>query len=715
MVFCKPPRHGDTLRERTLRALTFAIAMWFVAAPWSGCASSGRSRTSAGEGADGPLFRRMQADRALRAERFDEAISVYQTLLEGTLNTPLEAATVQYHLSMAYWARAGRGAEAEAPAEATKADRASAVEVARAALKTLQSQPEESRRNLYGLVGRSLGAYLRAEGALDEAIDVYLRVLNATSDNGEDRVRTLYELGNAHFDRSNRRADHTTTEADSPEDLNTALRYLDDALNLARQLEGCPPILLVSINNSLGLIHNVRLQPALAVERFTEAERLCREHDIVAAQAEVLQNLVLALIEVGRYDDARTQSAQLQALPAAASDPRIMAALGLAQMKLGDLSQAREQFDLARHLARQDPDSPPDLSFMAQLACNAAAVAQALGEFDEAERYLQDAQRELASGGVDPRTTAVVQANLGRMYLTLERLDDAEVQLETVLQTLTRLQGPRHPDTLLLKLDLANLARARGHLAEAQERGEEALRGLAAALGRDHPQVALARMELATLYRDQQRCSEAVPQARRALETLDTWLGPSHRLAVLACLKAALIAADCRGGDEDDAAFRDLQTEAGKRFAELRNALGPKNVEVLGAMVSFADLMARTPAAYATALERYRKAEEGFREIYGDGAQSLAALRLKQGQLLARMERYEEALDTYDRALRLRDRALVRHPICAELLAGMGDVYDASGQRNRAVERWHEALRILTAAYGADHPRVRHFTEHRRP
>ena len=120
-------------------------------------------------------------------------------------------------------------------------------------------------------------------------------------------------------------------------------------------------------------------------------------------------------------------------MPAAASDPRTMATLGLARLELGDLHRAREHFDLARYAARLDPNCRADLSFMAQLACSAATAAQALGAFDEAERCLRDAQRELEAGGVDPRTAAVVQANLGRMFLTRERLDDAEAQLEEVL------------------------------------------------------------------------------------------------------------------------------------------------------------------------------------------------------------------------------------------------------------------------------------------
>ncbi len=680
-----------------------------------GCASPGHSAPGNLQRADQARFERVRADRMLRDGRFDEAIRAYLSLLEEVSDDTADPATIHLHLSKAYWARAGRVAEQDATAETLAADQQRAIESARTAYSALRDSVEESKRDLLGRAGRTLGGYLHAQDRLDEAIDVFRSVLTTSDTNDVGRLRTLYELGNACLDRSRRRSDRAGGNDDSPDDLISALRYLDEAREIARRVEDCPPELLASICNSLGLIHNVQLQPALAVERFAQAESLCREYGLTAIHADVLQNLVLALVETGRYTEARERCKQLEELPATASDPRAMVALGLALLKLGDLPQAQEQFDLARHIVLQDRDSGTDPDFMAQLACNAATVAQAMGAFDEAERYLKDAKRGAEAGTVDPRTVAVIQANLGRMYLTIERLDEAQTQLDEVLETLIRLQGAQHPDTLLVRLDLANLARARGYLVEAEEQGEAALRGLASALGNDHPQTAAARLELATLYRDDRRCPEAVALANQALAALDVRLGENHKLAVLACLKAALIAADCREEGTEDSEFRRLQEEAGRRFAHLRDTLGSKNIEVLRAMVYFAEVSARTPAAHATALERFREAEEGFLAFYTDGARSMAALRLKQGRLLARMGRLDEAMRVCDRALRLMNRDLHQQPIHAELLAVLGDIHESAGRHDQAIERWREALGILTAAYGPDHPRVLKFREQRVP
>ncbi|MHC4611138.1 MAG: tetratricopeptide repeat protein, partial [Planctomycetota bacterium] len=162
------------------------------------------------------------------------------------------------------------------------------------------------------------------------------------------------------------------------------------------------------------------------------------------------------------------------------------------------------------------------------------------------------------------------------------------------------------------------------------------------------------------------------------------------------------------------AQFDKLADEAAKRFRQLRATLGSKNVEVLAALATFADVNARTPAAYAHALERYREAEEGFLEVYGDGVLSLADVRLRHGKLLEKMDRQDEALRLYDRAARSIDRSLRQHPTRAALLAAMGDIFKAKGDLEQARPLWQEALTILRATYGSDHPRVRQFREQRR-
>ena len=645
------------------------------------------------------------------AGRWDDEIARYLGQLEKASADPRQAAGLHYELSRVYWDRAGRVDGREATAEALAADRQAALEHAQAAVSSLEACTDEVPPGTHGLLGRSLGRRFQGVGRTDEAIDVYQGLLDRSAAGDLDRVRTLHELGKAYAERGGRRAGEPPTGLTYRQDLEAALKRQTEALELAGGLEDCPPTLLASINNSLGLIYAEQSQSELAAERFAEAERLCAEHAGPAERANVLVNLIPALIETGRFEEVRTRIEQLKTLPEAATNPRILAALGVAFLKLGDFEEAATQFGISRTAAQADPDCLNDQTFMAQLACNIATCAQADGDYDEAERGLLDAQRRLEAGGVDPRTSAVIKANLGRMYLTLERLDEAEAQLRAVYDSLRELQGPQHVNTLLLLIDLANLARLRGHFVEAEQNCRDALQGLIAVRGENHPLVAQALLELASALLAQGRGAEALTEATRAMGILDATLGADHKQSVMACLKTALISADCRelpGGEER---FQSLFAEAAKRFRKLDH----HDVESLPALVQFADITARTPAAYDRALERYDQAEEGFLEIYGDGALTLAELRLQKGRLLERMGRQEEAFRVYGRALRSMDPSLERHPQRAELLAAVGDLYQARGETDRAGPLWAEAYRTLTATYGAEHPRVKRFRdEHRR-
>lgn len=698
-------------RATSAAMLTVGLALCSVVC--AGCGPSSKPGTKVLRTGGDTHRQRSEAARARQAKQFDAAIAKYEALLSEVGDDSSALAELRHQLSLCHWERAGRLGGEPATAETLARDQAGAIQYARDALSDLEQQGQQAPVALYAKVSWSLGGYLRGQGRVDQALEQYQRLLDRLDEDDINRVQTLHELGNAYLERSGRRGDTPPTMETDRQDLDSAFARQTEAMAIVQAMENAPPLLSAWIHNSLGLIHQRRMEAALAADSFAEAERICAEHGQPEQHSGVLLNLILALVEAGRLEDVRARCEELKALPGAAGEPRTLAALGFAALQLGDYDEARQQFDLARYAARVDPKCRDDLSFQAQLATNAATCAQAIGKYEEAERHLTDAHERLEAGGLDPRTSAVIRANLGRMYLTLERLDEAETQFEAVLAVFRELQGPKHPDTLLVLLDLASLARVRGHVAEARQRYEDALAGLAAARGADHPQTAQAQLELAGLLRDQGQCGKALAGATAALEILDERLGANHKQSVQACLQAALIAADCRELAEGAAQFQRLAREAGQRFAHLRETLGANNAEVLRATVYFADVTARTPAAFARALEKYREAEAGYRELFGDGVLSLADLRLRQGRLLEQMKRPDDAFRVYERAHRDMDSSLQRHPTRAALLAAMGDLCQAKGQAEQASRLWQEAYNILTSTYGADHPRVKQFSGQR--
>lgn len=641
-----------------------------------------------------------KADRDRRAGRYDEAIAGFEAALAEPMDDKAAEADTRHRLALAYWSRADQSAGGG------QADRAAAIDQASRAQQIVDSPGGDAPEELAWGIGRTLGRFLLVSGRNDEAIAQYQKTLSGRKAEPVETAWARYELGNAYLGRA-----MAAGATAGGSDLSSAQREYSAALSSLQGAADHPADLEASVYNSMGLVHQLRGEQSEAADRFAQADKVLKSAGMEGLRARVLANLLTALVEAGRLDEVRGPYEELKGNSAGRSDPRALAALGLAALQLGRFEESAEHFDLAKYQAKRNPAVSSDATFMAQLAVNAASCAQSVGDFEEAERNLTQASKELKSGGVAPRTRAIVLANLGRMYLTLERLDDAEKQLEEVRRITAGASGA---DAALIELDLANLARLRGHLNTATLHCQQALQGLKAAQGPDSPSVAHARLELASIYREQGRCDQAINEAQAAMQTLDSRLGKEHKDAVVACLKTALIVADCGETPAGAALFDRLESEARERFLAMRKQLGARNVEVLRALVYFADMNAHTPAAYKQALKQYEEAEEAFSSLWGEETPSIAAVRLKEGQLLEKLDRDNDAFRVYDRGQRRMGSNLKDHPIRGEFLAAMGDLQSKNGKQEEARKLWAEAYRIKRQAYGADDPRVKQFLEERK-
>lgn len=708
----RPPSAAIGSRIRRCR-LVVSLACTFLLPLGCQSGDASRPKTVILRGTD--RGRQTDAERHRQAGRYDEAIAIYTELLTEPSRGRTWDVLIRDGLAQAHWQRAGRAGGQPANPASREADRTAAIKFMRQALDAATGGDDAESSEAVARLGHRLGTYLVQSGRHDEAIRHYEQLLEGPlSTVGQARIRPLHELGNAYYARGGRRGDSPPTTQARRDDLDQAMKWQKAALSAAQSAEGLSPTLTASIHNSLALIHADRFESAKALDQYTAAVSALEETGDTLLLGETLGNMITELAEAGRLDEVQQRYDQLAALPQARSDPRLCAVLGLADLKRGRYAEAQPAFDLALHLAKNNPDESQDPAFLAEVLCQAAACALEVGAFEEADGYLREAEAMIDAGDVDPRTRSIILANRGRIYLALERFDEAEQALETRLSILRETQGPKHLDTLMVLLDLASLAQSRGHGGEALRRAGEAVTGLTELLGADHPTTAAARLDLASIQRNQGLCGEAVAGAHSAMATLDRALGPRHKRSVKACLEATLIAADCRETSEGSAAFGRLEREAAERFAAMRAQLGSDHVEVLQALVYFADISARTPAAMAGARQRYREAEDGYRAIMGEGALTVASLRLSRGRLLERMDRRDEALAVYQQALSDLDRNLSGHRIRAELLASLGDVEFAKGQFKEAQEHWQSAVRILADLYGRDDPRVTGFMDQRR-
>ena len=545
-------------------------------------------------------------------------------------------------------------------------------------------------------------------GESEQAVSVLESLEPRLTEPPDRRARLLHELGNAYLARAGRREGRFAGGAAFRDDLESARKRQAEALELATRSADTKSDLVGRIRNSLGLLCLRQADYARAVEHLAAAEEVFRASNDTGSQIHASTNRIQAMLEAGQYAEAQKACDDLLKLPGAEADPRVLSTAGVAAMSAGRFVDASVHFSVARTIGA-------DVGLKAEVTSNAAACAQEQGDFRMAEQMLTEALGMLDKPGVDPRSAAVIRANRGRMYLTLGRLDDAWRELSEVKRVQEELQGPQHPDALLSLLDLAAVAQEQAHLGEAQDLCERAMQGLTAALGEDHPAVAQARLLLASVLAARDRCSEAMDQVRRAVAVFDARLGRNHKVSVDAFLRALLTAAVCRESEAGGAAFAELYADAAPRIQNLRESLGPDHVAVLNAMVLLADISARTPAAYARALEVYQTAEVGFLKSFTDCHLSLAKLRAGEGRLLTAMGKPDEAVAICTRALGLACPGLEQHPARAALLEALGDAFSAQKADDRARRVYQEAYQILVGVYGREHPQAAAFAARHRP
>jgi len=98
------------------------------------------------------------------------------------------------------------------------------------------------------------------------------------------------------------------------------------------------------------------------------------------------------------------------------------------------------------------------------------------------------------------------------------RYIDAEPLLKLAFETLQRVLGKDHPNSIQSVNNLAALYISQRRYEEAQPLLKSALEACERVLGREHPQTLLTVNNLGELYRGQGRYDEAKPLLKRALE-----------------------------------------------------------------------------------------------------------------------------------------------------------------------------------------------------
>ena len=276
---------------------------------------------------------------------------------------------------------------------------------------------------------------------------------------------------------------------------------------------------------------------AAEAERAREAERALIELDRAERVAEFLEHVLLGIdpaVARGRDTEllesllgvAERQIAE-KAEGNAEVEATIRRILGGAYIALGRVDEATAQLERALELreATLGPDAPDTLQSLEDLG----GAHLAAGRWDEAvavfERCLEG---RAATLGAEHRDTLHAKMNLGSALHEAADDERAELLLRELLVELEREYGPTHEDTLLVVNNLAGALEDLGRPEEALALYRRALEGQLTTKPHDHPHVLAALNNLGAVYAGLGRWEEAEPLIAQALETKRRILPEGH-------------------------------------------------------------------------------------------------------------------------------------------------------------------------------------------
>lgn len=444
--------------------------------------------------------------------------------------------------------------------------------------------------------------------------------------------------------------------------------------------------------HSLGRIDDAESQLRVALER-----RRADGEDASPGTISCMNSLAMLLIDRAKFDEAGALCDAALAATMRLTDDNdqdreqreTLNALCLntrasLRMETGDAAGALEDLEESLRIRRRiHGERHLDV---ATCLSNLAALHQSQGRFEDAEVRLQQALsiREERLGDVHPDVATSLN-NLAMFHWEQGDYAEAEAGFEKVLAIQKKLLRERHPLVAATLNNLALTMKAMGNVTDAESYYRQAIDVQIEVLGEDHPAVAQTRNNLGILLYARGELESSEKMLRQSLKSRQaTFHGDHIEVAKNMNDLAAVIAA--RGNIEDAEA---LYHEA---IRMMSRAVGEKHPRVGGLLNNLASLLLSNGRP-AEAESLYRKSDSILRQalhethpyrvmpLLGLGrtllqlgrpadalpsiksayeiqmaSQNFEAVDLARtesliGMCLDRLDRHDESLETYDRAL----------------------------------------------------------------
>ncbi len=297
----------------------------------------------------------------------------------------------------------------------------------------------------------------------------------------------------------------------------------------------------------------------------------------------------------------------------------------------------------------------------------------------------------------DPLVVAKTQVILGECQLGLGKPEKAIELLTKARDTLTKLLGSGHRETLNAAASLASAYQDAGNLPQALSLFEATLALATTNLGIDDPDTLLVMNNLANCYKDDGRLERALPILVETLRLMKAKLGPDYPDTLV--FASNLASSYQEGGKLEEA--RLLLEEAVPR---MKAKLGRGNLDTLIGMNNLGMVYQAQgkPSEALPLLEEtldLRKTNLGLKHPHTMTSMNNLAFAYQENKRLG------DAIPLYEEALSLRKAWLTPdHPDTITSINNLAVAYHLNGDPDKAIPLFEEALKLRKAKLSLDHP-----------
>ncbi len=363
------------------------------------------------------------------------------------------------------------------------------------------------------------------------------------------------------------------------------------------------------------------------------------------------------------------------------------------------LNQAKDYFSRAIHAL---PVDSAESGTKAQYCYNLGRVYLNLNKFDDAETFLNESReiRQKKYGKISIEYAESCNA-MGAVYYYTSQFSKVETFWSEVKDIREQLFGKESLEYAAIAYNLGILCAATGNYTKAELNYNEAIRIREKKSGRENNEYAILCNALGALYQKMGQYEKARIVYEEAKNIREKVLGKDHIDYALTCNNLASIYADL--GDYVSAeqfckeALEIIERKVGKadlEYARTCNQLG---------IIYFES------GQYRKVEPLYLIAQDIWKNIYGNKSHNYAISLNNLGNFYRQTGQYDKAESAHLEAKQIREALLTKnHPDYALSCNNLANVYTAMGQYKKAEAYFLEAKSLRQALVGTSHPDYAH-------